>query len=49
MIGCEKVTYDVEDSEHFYNNCPVAERVANSSEPWCNLERERETEREREK
>ena len=50
MIGCENVTYDVEDSEHFYNDCPITKRVTNSSEPWCNLERdsEREGEGERE-
>ena len=42
-IGCENVMYDVEDTEHFYDDCPIAERVANGSEPWYNLVKREES------
>ena len=42
-IGRENVVYDVEDTEHFYDDCPIAEKVANGSEPWYNLEKRDES------
>ena len=39
-FGCKEVVDDVKDSEHFNNDCPIAERVANGSQPWCKLWKE---------